>query len=299
MKKEKQRTSDMPHIGAKFYKVLKSDNDNIEVEILRLLKIKNVDCYVLYDENFNEVKLTSDEFSKYTRLIPDGYITCSIVGMYGLNDVIVSLVRHKDVIDTKEYVPFAVCRQQISDLFANAFYNDGKTKVGLSINRNNCPKGINISDVLVYTDPPKYNRTISVYLDDSIDDIIRFISSCKFDEVLSDMYEFNFNNENIIGKVKTLKELLTSNDFYSDFLEAFDITSILDVVEFDDNNNVLPNIIHNIQVETNIKMINPILIKYDHTIDLDKVKRDYKLIKDSTSIVYVCCYTDGGLIKSL
>jgi hypothetical protein len=296
--KTKQRTSDIQHIGAKFYKVINPDPDNVEVEILRLLRIRNMDTYILYDDDFNEVKLSRDEFMKYTRLIPDGYITCSIVGMYGLDDVIVTLVRHSDVVETGNYVPFVVCRQQISDLFANAFYNDGTTKVGLSINRNNCPKGIEIKDVLVYTDPPRYNKTISIYLDDSIDTILKFIQSSKFDDALENLYEFNFKNDSITGKVKKLKDLLLSNDFYSDFLEAFNIITIDEEIITEDH--IVPNnIAITIQNIINKKMINPLFIKYDQTIDLDKIQRDYNLIKDSTGAVYVCCYTDGGIINSI
>lgn len=291
-KKQNKRKESNINIGAKYYKYIKN-GDDVKLRILRLYKIKNIDTFIMVDDDFNKYTLNKEEFNTWIKLLPNGYINCSLVSMYNTEDVIVSLLRTEEVLETGSGTPFAVCRQQIGDLFANALYHSDM-KVGLSINRNNCPVGIDITDVAVCTNIISSN-VVSVYLDDKLETILKFIPKAKYDSAL---YRLNETNKNLNGAVTSLKDLLVSNDFYFDFLEAFNIIKV-DCKLDEDLNVVGTNNLLNIQNQLNIKMINPVILKYADDIDLDKINRDYKLLSDIDGDIYIVCYINGGLIKDI
>lgn len=291
-KKQNKKKESNINIGAKYYKYIKHGED-VELRILRLYKIKNVDTFIMVDKDFNKHTLNKEEFNTWIKLLPDGYINCSLVSMYNTEDVIVSLLRTEEVLETGSGTPFAVCRQQIGDLFANVLYHSN-IKVGLSINRNNCPAGIDITDVAVCTNVISSN-VVSVYLDDKLETILKFIPKAKYDSAL---YRLNESNRDLVGAVTSLKDLLVSNDFYFDFLEAFNIIKVRYKLD-EDLSIVGTDTLMNIQSQLNIKMINPVILRYADDIDLEKINRDYKLLSDIDGDIYIICYINGGLIKNI
>ena len=100
--------------------------------------------YIIDEATKEKSKISVDELKDWTPLEPDGYITFNIVEVGTSNggtqkDVIVTIQR----IDQIKYVhnlrPFAICRQSITDIFANLVCTTEENDiVGLAVNENDC-----------------------------------------------------------------------------------------------------------------------------------------------------------------
>ena len=103
-------------LGSIFYKF----NDEDKLEQIRVKQIKNRDLYVIEDLDSNETKkFTYEDFTDYKLLKADGCIGFNIVSLNdGLRDVIVTYHRASDV-ENGDTIPFAVCRQSVSDVYTN------------------------------------------------------------------------------------------------------------------------------------------------------------------------------------
>ena len=284
------------YVGDRFYKEF-SDDDK---EDFRIVKIKNENTFRIKYTNGELDTITRDVIEKeYVRLIPDGLIAMNIVNVgkvrpedkEELKDVIVAIYKTEDL-DNGVNLPFAVCRQSIEDLFTKQINTNPYVQyAGMSMNQNNVPAGCDFIMILA-CNSIAYSVCCSVYLDDTLEDILGLINTKKFDDVLSSMYAKIAPN--VFGYYPTVKELLVNNDFMFDFRQAFNIEKVYFTMKVNEEDysmdleqlKVLENIVHFIMEE-------PYVIPFSRDINLDDIKRSYLLVSDEKDNIYIVIYDKG------
>ena len=284
------------YVGDRFYKEF-SDDDK---EDFRIVKIKNENTFRIKYTNGELDTITRDVIEKeYVRLIPDGLIAMNIVNVgkvrpedkEELKDVIVAIYKTEDL-DNGVNLPFDVCRQSIEDLFTKQINTNPYVQyAGMSMNQNNVPAGCDFIMILA-CNSIAYSVGCSVYLDDTLEDILGLINTKKFDDVLSSMYAKIAPN--VFGYYPTVKELLVNNDFMFDFRQAFNIEKVYFTMKVNEEDysmdleqlKVLENIVHFIMEE-------PYVIPFSRDINLDDIKRSYLLVSDEKDNIYIVIYDKG------
>ena len=289
-------------IGAYFFKY-----ENEDLILLRLWKVKDKNRYIMKDMKENKtVRLNKDQFESYTMLKPDGLIVHVLASdpMQGI-DTLCMLYKLEDI-DNNVPEPYAVCRQNIIDPFEMLLNNDpNKTYVGVSISRDTAPEGFDFKSVCCAAGI-REQRMNFVYKDDSLNDILVFANQVMYNKALSIIKEHMDDSDNTkyIGFKNTYRELLEENDFMYDFRRAFGIIRINlainksierwtddGIYKFDYKE------IEAIESITKHQVIDPILIKYDKSIDLDEIKRSYIIFEDTNKDIYVLSYDKGNYIN--
>lgn len=281
--------------GTYFYRA----NSKGVIDLVRLERIKNEDCFIVTrDKKYDEkIKLTKEEFSKYVKLKPHGYITCCTVTLdSGFRDVIVTMHREEDI-ENGSAQPYAVCRQSVLDIFTNLTKQneDHNIYIGLSITQDSCPPDISFQMMLAANNV-SFSMTIAIYLDDTLDDIMHFIPTYRYDEVLSSvMPQFDLinNDMKVYGRCSTLRELFEYTDFIRDVKYGFGCRIIDTKVTTTEEGYVDALSIEAIQNELGFVLFDPIGIEYWYDVELDKIDNDYVIITDSNNNTYVVSYVKG------
>lgn len=277
----------------KFYRV----NEDDSIEFLRLVKVKNEDCYVMLNSNKERVKLTSDELYKYVKLRPDGYINYSIVSLdAGIRDVIVSMFRRVDIEDG-DVIPYCICRQNIFDLFTNNFVKDDKTQfVGCSVSKDTCPADIEYK-MIMGCNAIIENINVSMYVDDTLEDLLEPITVLNFNDALFKNY-IKSRNDNIHGYCKTLKDLLYTNNFMYDVLKAFNIIKVPFITLYNEISNEI-NTSDREWLESYLKveMFKTFVVPFTKEIDLKKIERDHIIISDINNEIFIVLYDKGDFLN--
>lgn len=286
--------------GTWFYKVTEDGVDQIRLE-----RIKNENCFVFTrNRNYREnIKLTRKEFDEYTMLNPHGYFTASTVTLdNGNKDVICTLHRTKDISDG-DSIPYAVCRQSILDIFANLAKpeEDRNVYIGLSMSKDTCPPDIDFPVMLVANNVLKsYN--MAVYLDDGIADIMHYIPTSFYNEVLMKMPQLEIPEymcHTAVGKCFTLRQLLDYTEFIYDFKSAF-ATHILDEsLVLDKEGKVDNNSIALLEHALGFKLYDAFGIEYGYDIDFNRIANDYVIVSDKDNKTYVVSYVKGEDIDAV
>ena len=265
--------------GTKYFRY---EADQDEPEIIRVRSFDETTKEVKYfDSNGNKKKMTLDDLkSKYKMLKPDGLLNVTIVKVGIGSDVITSIVSYDD---RSADLPFAVCRQCIYDIFTNMTSRMNKTILGLSINRDSCPSNVNFKDVFM-CEGVKETATIMVYLDDLIEDILKFLNVKKYDTVLrttAEQIKANYMTFNNSGICETYRDLLEINHFMYDFRKCFGIIELPYSIEGKDEYGDLDHLTFNnvVFLEDLVKrnIMATYVVKYTREIDLRTIKRDYIL----------------------
>lgn len=285
------------YLGDKFYKYYEEEDT---IEMLRLKKMKNENQYVLEDLNntsMNVLMSKKDLEDNYTKLSPDGYITFSIVNDNGINDVIVSLHRKQDLKDTN--TPFIICRQNALNIFnqlGSVAHSTERMTVGCSVNIDTCPADIEFISFLSCSNIVS-STIVAVYIDDTINDILNFIKTEKYDNTLSNLsHKLSMTEDiEITGTCNTLKELLEKNDFMWDFRYAFDITKVSYKINI--KNPLSQQEILELENIFKHKVSDLYIFKYTREIDFKKIKKSYKLIEDTDNNLFVIAYIEGEWVN--
>lgn len=308
-------------IGDKYYRYIREDNKEPTLEILRVVGFKNEeDIKVTQSINNGKfigpynIKATGILHNReYRLLIPDGYITLLIVKITDtIDDVIVSLHRYKDIEENNKALPYCVCRQCITDLFASQIKVNNTQYYGISISQETCPVDVEFPIVLG-CDGIRDMKQYSVYKDDRLEDILSMIDNKKYDKIL--FYNFcdhvkskvkekfaytqivNGDKKSYDGFCKDLKTLLIENNFKYDFCRAFNILPIncdLKQYKLSDNVRLTDDIKNNLSIILCINITDTIVIPYDSTIKLDEIKQDYILVSDVNEDLYIIGYLHQG-----
>lgn len=299
----------MVYIGTKYFKYY-----NDELEMIRILSYYNSDSVKFKNVKTKEegVMTIDNLHDNYTQLNPDGYITFSIVQLSGnIEDVIVMLYKYKDIIKEPNSLPYCVCRQNITDIFANQIKINNTTYYGSCVSQDTCPIDVPL-DIMMACDSVKETHMISVYSTDNLDNVLSFIKPKNYDAVIASLfydhikYESKYKGGEIFykntikkdfyqGYCKTLKSLLETNNFMYDFYRAFDIMPLdLSLKESNELGYLTEDIIDILQKLLCKNITNTLICKYDKDIDLNKVDKDYVLLADNNNIVYLACFDTYG-----
>lgn len=297
--------------GNKYYRVL----DDGTVDVVRIIRHKNVETLVCVDDNeydgvsrhrYYTVK-KEELLSKYRLLLPHGQVVLmNCKSDMGVRDVVVVATRIDSASDINDQntITFGqievVCRQWLVDFLAHITEHSGKTVMGLSINRASCPTNVNFdnltSDCKIINDQAQF---ISIYRQDTLDQILGLLRTIPSDEILSTYYT-TYNDPNvrntIVGLCPNTKALMEKNGFLTDIRMMFGIAPVRIKVKYDENSNsyILSNT-EVAQLEYTLKatMSDILIFPDDIYLDEDKLSKDYThtRICDETGKLYVVQYT--------
>ena len=281
--------------GTWFYRSVDKDN----FDLIRLERIKNEDCFVFTrDRNYRDkFKLTKEEFDQYTMINPHGYFTATTVVLdSGLKDVICTLHRASDI-NNDDSIPYAVCRQSILDIFANLAKREDDTNVyiGLSMSKDTCPPDIDYV-VMLLAKETLHSSAMAVYLDDSIDDIMHYIPTSRYNEVLMNMPQLQLDpsiGHQSVGHCFTLRQLLDYTEFIYDFKSGFGVQLLDTTLELNEDGIMSEESIDAIQNALGFILYDPFGIEYGYDIDFNTIANDYVIVSDKSKKTYVVSYVKG------
>lgn len=287
-----------------------SDDDLEVVKVLKYQNIKTLKCEVSYKGKTEQRKITIEELkANYTKLEYDGIISLSVVHLDKIDDVMVLFMRRKDL-EKGNGIPYAVCRQCVSDIFHYAFAKEDKDYFGLSINVDSCPANINFANFLA-CNALDNQMNIAYYIGDKLDDLLNMVDLTPYDEVLEKLFkdrchymangirfiENEYLQKDIIdGYVKSLKELLSTNNFYNDIYNAFNIYPLAFDMQHSAETQILDATIKDaLSFLLSQNVNNTIVLKYNKDIDLDEMQhRLYVLVADEHEDIYFIAYDTIG-----
>ena len=279
------------YLGDKFYKYIEEKD---EIEIIRIKKIQNENLFS-YIKDGETHKISREQLlNEYTRLKPDGILAFTIVNLENkLKDVIVALYRTKDL-NNGISIPYCACRQNIFDMFTNQVQKGKTMYVGVSVSQETMPDDTPFEIVLA-CNGIDYMNQVSVYLDDTLEQILSFVNKSKFDLTLTNIHN-NVTNNDIKGYCTTLNQLLTENDFMYDFLRAYNIIRVNFAI---DKEQTELDPFRREYVEGLIKeeMFKTYVVKYDKEIDLNKIERSHIIISDKNKEIFIIAYDKGEYIN--
>ena len=308
-------------LGYKLFKEL----DDGTIDLVRIIDIKknkdgSADSNIkVKNEGTGEIYNTSfEEFREYKPLEPDGLATFNIVKIYTgenqyVKDVVVTASKFLNI-KIGNTLPYAVCRQNITDIFYNLLTkNEDDMMVGLSVNQETCPANFDFGlmlacDEIVYTDCINFYRT------DLVEDILSMVKLLKFDTVLQSLYNTHVETvgdptlqykKRHKGWVNNLKLLLTDNNFQEDINQMLGITQINPIIENYIETKQLPNGEEYSSLTEELKLWlssifkiyidNITVIKFDHDINLAEFNdARYLLLRDGNNELYLAVYTLAG-----
>lgn len=306
-------------IGYKLFKEL----DDGSIDMIRIKKVKkslnNTQTKVIIINNNGEESTVDMTFLKeYTPLEPDGYLTCNITNINTTDggvskDVIVTASKILNI-KIGDIMPFAVCRQNITDIFYNLLAkSEDDMIVGLAVNQNSCPSNFDFR-ILLACNEIEYTQFISFYRTDTLENLFEFINTSKFDTVLEEnfMGHAKLSDDPSVmlkkhdkGWCKDLRTLLRENAFQSDIDEMLGISE----VEFDmsehfltkrlpndeEYTSMIPELINFFNQSFKININDITVIEFGHDINLgDFNNARYFLIRDNKKKLYLCVYTCNG-----
>lgn len=276
---------------------------------------------VIYDYDTQQKrKVRVAELSEYHPLKPDGILTVSAVWVKDetgkiTKDVIVSATKYLNLELKISQIPFAACRQSITDIWYNLYINDeSQMMVGLAVNQNNCPTNFDYRYMFA-CDNIEYSDFINFYRTDTLEDLYPMMDINKFNNILADLYkrhvkaskkpELAFRSEDK-GWCKDLKTLLSQNNFQYDINEMLDITAvnftIADFLEYKESANgkvrypvAREDFRYWLSMQYKENISEAAFVEFDHDINLaDYQQNRYLLLRDNTNKLYLVVYTIEG-----
>lgn len=298
-------------LGAKYYRYTEDDN----IEILRVYKHNDTEVK-LFNEKDKEtkIKMTIEELQKkYVKLNPHAVINFCIAKVGNdLNDVIVTVHKMTDLM-SNEPTPYCVCRQNVTDVFANQIRNSDKLYVGCCMSLDTCPPDVDYR-IMIACNEIKKTISVCTYMDDTLDSIMSLVRTKDYDTALNALfvdhvkYTCNTNpsmNSSIMrnrmmaldsydGYCKTLRLLLEQNNFMYDFYQTFGIIPIDKKLNYTDEGVLFQDITEIIENLYNINITSTLCMEYWYDINLENIDNDYVLIIDSENKLYVAAYVSSG-----
>ena len=278
-------STNMIYVGDIFYRY---EDDKEEAEIIRICRAKNTNKFIAETQNGNITITRNELIENYTRLKNDAFLTFFVLKLdKGAKDVMIAMHRRKDL-DENNNVPYALCRQQFENSFNSILIKDDMYHIGVSMSKDTCPNDVNYEDLFLCNGVDA-GITVSTYIGDTLDTILHFIKTEKFDSILKEIDD-NANQSIVEGPCRNLKELLEYHDFMYDYLLGFDITRVPFKVE--DNKLTLEQIKY-LEGLTKHIFIDKMIVQKDSDIDLEKIERSHIKICDEEQNIYIVLYIEG------
>ena len=278
-------STNMIYVGDIFYRY---EDDKEEAEIIRICRAKNTNKFIAETQNGNITITRNELIENYTRLKNDAFLTFFVLKLdKGAKDIMVTMHRRKDL-DENNNVPYALCGQQFENSFNSILIDDDMYHIGVSMSKDTCPNDVNYEDLFLCNGVDA-GITVSTYIGDTLDTILHFIKTEKFDSILKEIDD-NANKRLVEGTCRNLKELLEYHDFMYDYLLGFDITRVPFKVE--DNKLTLEQIKY-LEGLTKHIFIDTMVVPKDSDIDLEKIERSHIKICDEEQNIYIVLYIEG------
>lgn len=295
------------YVGAKYFRY-----NNDELEVIRILNDKNPKSFKCKVEgSVHRMGISHEALQEnYTRLRPDGVIYFNIVNVGEIQDVMILMYRHRDIVE-KKTTPYIICRQNITDLFANTINPDyNNLIVGLAVSEESLPEKVPMETILACDGIVK-TTAVCVYMDDTLQDILSMIKTKDFDTILYNLfmdhirYKYKDNKNEYIqkrvvdGYSKTLETLMEDNEFMYEFCRGYGIYPVTFEVTREEVES------GKLKLSSKLAMSNVIMkniqdtfvVEYDKDIELERIQRDYFLLRDVKNNMYLISYTYNGNMK--
>jgi len=317
-------------LGTRLFKRLEDDSFDI-IRIIRILEF-NDKVLIKNEDTGKTKKVTIDSLKGYTPLNAFGVVSFSNVKIYDpaggpdMSDVIVCLYNMLDIKMDQNIPPYAVCRQNITDVFYNLIADrEDHGVVGLSISRDNCPTNFDYRIMASCDEITDYDM-VNMYIDDTVEDILECIDIEKYDKILYDNYSIHMKakypmwnkkidemkvsakgdgNLSDSGWCRNLYTLLNDNNFSTDMDTLRNITAL----GFDLSEDIISEKVDEEYTKTylttdcmkylsyvfKVNMKSTLVIKYGLDIDLaDFNNSNYVLVRDINNDLYIVVYTTEG-----
>lgn len=273
--------------GIKLYRY-----DGDDLTIYRVFKYDpKTDKYLLKKLNDDTTCIVDHHYAHndLIKLNEDGIVSFNVLSGER-KDVMVCIHRKNEFEDP---VPFAICRQDVVDIFK--MYTDppkkGTAYAGISVNKRNCPAEMKMEDFML-CDDVLYTKFVHVYLEDTLDDILGSLYLGRFDKVLKDLEKYR-RGSNIYGYQDNVRDLLVYHNFMYDFHEAFNVIEVPFPI-VNEAKDLLKDVIGQIEQ----KVISEVYIMpYSKMINLSEFARPYKLItpewnkcKPEDRVIFIVAY---------
>lgn len=252
------------------------------------MKIKNIKGYKYYkydkEKSIINIENNKGNDKSWKKLKPDGIMIFSI--LEEKNDVKkINIFFYK----SDNYNNPKVIYDSNCILTFNAF---DKTKfIGGSFTEYNGVNDFKMEGKIIYSE------TIAIYREDSLRTILKQIECIdKFNTVLTEINK-NFKliyKENLLFK-DTLYENLMTNNFDYDINFEFEINNYTGIINLNDKLSI-KTVISNIEEYIMFEILQPVIIKYNRAIDLNKISKEYLLFRDNTETLYLITYVQGEYI---
>lgn len=293
-------------VGTKYFKL----DSNGGLEILRVVNNKG-EHIKLKTEDGTNIKLSEKALKRdYTRLNASALISFNIVTIQKLSDVIVMVYRREETLSEND-MPYCVCRQNITDFFANSILKDKDPNsyiCGMSVTKDTVPEGVTLQSILA-CDGVEKSDIIATYKTDTLNTILGLVKTKDYDNVLHNLftdhlmglsrkygrmfYTINQDKDMMDGYCKTLKGLLQSNNFMYDYLRGFDIYPLDIDLSKDNEKSLSEDNKEVIQFLLRENIDTSMVVNYGEDIDLEKIQSKYVLISDKYERLYVVAYTSS------
>ena len=193
--------------------------------ILRVQRVRNNGKCIVKDEEGNQYKIAYEDLEKYKRINPIGIMSFfeADIGR-GQKDVIVTLHRICDL-DNEIRTPYIGARQTIVNMFSAPLARDiYEVPLGLCFSNMTCPPNVDFG-VIIDCKKVISTQVISVYLDDTLEDMISLITHVNFDNIIKAFKEkWDPYDKKNVGK--DLYSFLDNNGFMVEFNNAFNMVSL-------------------------------------------------------------------------
>ena len=242
--------------------------------IIRVRAVRNKNLFVVEDgEKLKKIRFDDLE-TNYKRLKPNGIVSIFEVDIgNGNKDVICTLHRAVDM-DKGINFPYVAARVCIVNMFASMLENDiNRIPIGMCMSNMTCPTNVDFKIMLEFKKLIS-SSIVSVYLEDTIDSILRYVNTVNYDSIISRTRR-KFDPDGVKNTGNNLKEFLNNNGWNEEWNNAFNIVNVdSDCLNIQDN-EVKGNII---KVQSNIeRTINYTIdiigiIKYNERVNLDRLR---------------------------
>ena len=289
----------MINIGSKYYKYNK-DTKDLNIDLIRVLSINDETRSATTSSGKTIPLKTLD--TEYIELLPDAKLDIMITKYENGDPDIYVMVYRIDKLVNKFYDVDVFARQDMYSISKNAFsvLNKNIIYVGDCISSTSNMYNGKLIELADFKEV-KSNLTISIYLDDKLNDIIPIVkNNIQFNNLLNKTFRklYKKNSRIVQGYCSDLEEFLRTNNFIYEYRSIFNIHTIN--IELDNSSDdIILNDEQKKQIEDMLRLyitdIN--IIKYDKDIDVStliKNKTKHILISDKLENIYLIAYSEIG-----
>lgn len=263
--------------------------NNDELIQARIIEYKqSQDWFNVYLNSKLEHLKVDDVLNNWILLSPDAIITINIVKLQQGKDLMVCVHPLKEM----NSIPTVICRQSIVDVFSDMAYKISPEYrmslrkvlfVGMCVTEKTCPADIDYR-VILSCESVENTCKIGYYIEDDLENIFLYIKNTnKYNKLLRDIKTKGLQSNmllgynEVVGYNETLKELLVNTGFLKDVRTTFNMVELPFEIYATDAivtsyNDIRMGLFTNLM---NKEVTTMYITKYDRSVNLDDIERDY------------------------